>query len=104
MPIEKVLRAFAEDNFNDETYYPVSHGQTAMIKPLALVVKKPRSIFKRPFAKSELVVVAVLDDYVVKEKRNEFTENVNSAILKEENLEIGDEEEEEEEASIGAAR
>ena len=95
MSIEKVLRAFAEDNFNDEAYYPVSHGQTTLIKPLALVVKKPRSIFKRPFAKSEFIVIAVLNDYVVKEKREEFTENVNSAILKKENFEIEEEEEEE---------
>lgn len=102
MTIENVLRAFAEDNFNpDATYYPVSHGQTAIIKPLALVVKRPRSIFKRPFAKSDFIVTGVLHDYVVKEKIQEFTETVSATIIKEENLEIGDEEDEEEE---GASR
>ena len=95
MPIENVLRAFAEENFGDQNYFPVSHGQTTLIKPLALVVKKPRSIFKRPFVKSEFTVIAGLEDYVEKEKRQEFIETVNSAILKEEKLEVENDEEEE---------
>ncbi|XP_078358075.1 uncharacterized protein LOC144642850 [Oculina patagonica] len=100
MPIEKVLRAFAEENFDEDHYYPVCHGQTAMIKPLGIVVKKPRSIYKRPFGKSKFIVIAVLNDYVVKEKRQEFTETVNSTLKKEileieedENPEIEEEEE-----------
>ena len=89
MPIEEVLRAFAEENFSGgSNYYPVSHGETKSIKPLAIAVKKQRSVFKRPFAKSEFIVTAALDDYVVKDKREEFTEAVNSTLLKEGNLTI----------------
>ena len=101
MPIETVLRAFAEENFSDDHYYPVSHGETALIQPLGLVIKERRSIFKKPFAKSELKVIASLEDYVVTEKRQEFTETVNSTILKEENLIV---EEEDDEEVVGAAR
>lgn len=90
MPIEEVLRDFAEENFDGSNYYPVSHGQTQSIKPLALVVKKPRSVLKRPFAKSELIVIAALNDYVVKDKRGEFSELVSSTLLKEENLQIAE--------------
>ncbi|XP_020614215.1 uncharacterized protein LOC110052424 [Orbicella faveolata] len=90
MPIEEVLRAFAEQNFDGSNYYPISHGQTKSIKPLALVIKKRRSVFKRPFAKSEFIVIASLDDYVVKDKREEFTEIVSSTLLKEDNLKIAE--------------
>ena len=96
MPIEEVLRAFAEENFDGSNYYPVSHGETNSIKPLAVAVKKQRSVFKRPFAKSEFIVTAALDDYVAKDKREEFTEAVNSTLLKEANLEIIEDDAEEE--------
>lgn len=92
MPIEEVLRALAEENFDGSNYYPVSHGQTQSIKPLALVVKKPRSVLKRPFARSEFIVIAALNDYVVKDKRGEFSELVSSTLLKEENLRIAEDE------------
>ena len=88
MPLDEVLRAFAEENLDESSYYPVSHGQTKSIKPLALVVKKPRSVFKRPFVKSEFIVIAALDDYVAKEKRGEFTEAVSLTLVKEDNLKI----------------
>ena len=94
MPMDEVLRAFAEENLDDSNYYPVSHGQTKSIKPLALVLKKPRSMYKRPFAKSEFIVIAALDDYVVKEKREEFTEAVSSTLEKEDNLKIVEDDEE----------
>ena len=90
MPIEEVLRALAEENFDGSNYYPVSHGQTQSIKPLALVVKKQRSVLKRPFARSEFIVIAALNDYVVKDKRGEFSELVSSTLLKEENLRIAE--------------
>ena len=94
MPIEEVLRAFAEENFDGSNYYPVSHGQTKSIKPLALMVKRPRSVFKRPRAKSEFIIIAELDDYVVKDKRQEFTETVSSILKTEDNLVEDDAEDE----------
>ncbi len=104
MPIEKVLRAFAEENLDEDQYYPVCHGQAAMIKPLGLLVKKPIPIYKRPFAKKQLINIAVLENFVVKEKRQEFTETVNSIISKEGNLKKDGEEEEDVEEGIGSSR
>lgn len=88
MSIGKVLRAFAEENFDVNDYHPVSHRERTPIKPLALLVKKPRSIFKRPFGKTEFTVLALLEDYVLKDKKEEFIEAMSSTIVKEENLEI----------------
>ena len=88
MTIEEVLRAFAEENFDENDYHPVSHGERSSIRPLALVVKKPRPVFKRPFAKTEFTVLALLEDYVLKDKKEEFIEVMSSTIVKEENLEI----------------
>ena len=90
MPIEEVLRAFAEANFDENDYHPVSHGERKSIKLLALLGKKPRSVFKRPFAKTEFTVTAFLEDYVLKDKKEEFTKAMSSTIVKEENLEIAD--------------
>ena len=94
MPIEEVLRAFAEENFGeyDYEYHPVSHGERTLIKSLALLVKKPRSVFKRPFAKSKFTVIALLEDYVLEDKKEEFTKAMSSTIVKEENLEIVEDE------------
>lgn len=88
MPIEEVLRAFAEQNFAGSNYYPVTHGEPKWIKPLVVMVKKKKSVFKRPFAKSELIAIGALDNYIVKDKRKEFTEAVNSTLLKKGNLKI----------------
>ena len=88
MPIDNVLQVFAKENFNDKSYYPVSHGPTKSIKPLGLVVEIPRSVFKRPFTKSELIVTATLHDYVVRDKREELTEAVNQKLVKEDNLTV----------------
>ena len=94
MSIEEVLRAFVKENFGVNDYHPVSHGERTSIKPLALLVKKRRSIFKRPFAKPKFTVLASLEDYVLRDKKEEFTEAVSSAIVKEENLEIEEDDEE----------
>ncbi|KAL9982634.1 hypothetical protein ACROYT_G004703 [Oculina patagonica] len=73
-----------------------------MIKPLALVVKKRRPIFRRPYAKSEFIVTEVLENYVEEKKKQEFTKTVNKIISKEENpLELAEEEDEAE--AIGAS-
>ena len=59
-----------------------------MIKPLVVVVKKQRSVFNRPFAKSKFIALTALNNYVLEDKREEFTEAVNSTLLKEGNLKI----------------
>ena len=102
MSMEKVLRAFAEKNLAKNRYYPVSHGQTSLIKPLALAVKKPRSIFLRPFSKSELIVTAHLEDYLPKDKKEEFMKKVIPFIQKESDLGVSEETDQEE--GVGASR
>ena len=61
--IEEALRKFAQENFSHK-YYSVLHGETEKIQPLALVVKKSRPIWKRPFAKLEMIILADLAKYV----------------------------------------
>ena len=87
MTIEEVLRAFAKKIFDENDYHPVSQGERTSIRPLALVVKKPKSVFKRPFAKTEFTVLALLEDYILKDKKEEFIKVMSSTIVKEENLE-----------------
>ena len=61
--IEEAIRKFARDHFSHK-YFPVLHGETDKIQPLALVVKQKRPLWKRPFAKSELVIFTDFGRYV----------------------------------------
>ena len=61
--IEDAIRKFAQENFSHK-YFPVLHGETDKIQPLAMVVKQHRPIWKRPFAKSEIVILAGFERYV----------------------------------------
>jgi len=79
------LRRFAQENFSDK-YLPVLHGETENVKPLALVVKQRRSIWKRPFAKLEMVILAGLERYLESGAEEAFLESVKSKITKEEFL------------------
>jgi len=79
------IRRFAQENFSDK-YFPILHGETGNVKPLALVVKQRRSIWKRPFAKLEMVILAGLERYVVSGTEEAFLESVKSKITKEELL------------------
>ena len=80
--IEDSLRRFAQENFSD-TYFPVLHGETENVKPLALVVKRHRSIWKRPIAKLEIVILAGLERYVENATHEAFVESVTSKITEE---------------------
>ena len=75
------LRWFAQENFSDK-YFPILHGETGNVKPLALVVKQRRSIWKRPFAKSEMVILAGLEKYVESGAEEAFLESVKLKIKK----------------------
>lgn len=79
------IRRFAQENFSDK-YFPILHGETGNVKPLALVVKQRRSIWKRPFAKLEMVILAGLERYVESGTEEAFLESVKSKITKEELL------------------
>lgn len=103
--IEKLIRKFAVENFGDEEgslYFPVYHGKIQEIKPLVLLAKDTRSIWKRPFKKNELTVLAEMDTYVVDNKKEEFQVAVKENIKKEDCNVILQDEDEDEEDSEGA--
>lgn len=86
--IRKVLRALAEENFEDE-HYPVLHGaSTSDVKPFVLIVKKKRPIYKRPFTKAEFKIIAGLENYVKEEKKEDFLKAVNSKKQNQDYLEV----------------
>ena len=81
--IEEALRKFAQENFSHK-YYPALHGETEKIQPLALVVKRNRPIWKRPFAKLEMTILAELAKYVSSgEEVNKFHDSLKSKIKEE---------------------
>lgn len=96
--IRKVLQAFAEEHFGDH-YYPILHGaSTSDVKPFVLMVKKHRPFYKRPFKKSELKIIAGLENYVKEDKKQEFIDLLNSKKQTQVNLEIEEYDEDEESA------
>ena len=84
-----LLRKFARENFGDDKYLPVLHGETTITKPLALVIKRPRSIWKRPFAKQEITTLDLLEKYIVGDCRDTYVDDLKSKLIQEEVLEKG---------------
>ena len=85
--IDELLRMFARENFGGDKYYPVFHGETETTKPLALIIKRSRSIWKRPFSKLEMTILAGLEKYVENHNKEAHLEDVKSKIIQEEVLE-----------------
>ena len=85
----ELLRSFARENFGDDKYSPVLYGETKTTKPLALVSKRPRSIWKRPFSRQEIILLDELQKYVVRENKEAYLEAVKSNIIQEEVFEKG---------------
>ena len=81
--IEEAIKRFAQENFSHK-YFPVLHGETDKIQPLAVVVKKHRSIFKKPFAKSEIVILAGFDRYVENGAQKIVCQSISSETRDEE--------------------
>ena len=81
--LEKSLLKFAEENFSDK-YCASLYGETKRIRPLALIVKRHRSMFKRPFGKHELIILEGLEKYVEGERGAEFCKALNKIIAEEE--------------------
>ena len=86
--IIKVLQAFAEDNFGD-SYYPLHLGADN-IKPFVLMIKKKRSIWKKPFKKFEFKIIAGLEKYVKEDKKQEYFESVDAKKETQNNLEVAE--------------
>ena len=77
------LQKFAEDNFRGK-YSASIHGECTRIRPLALVVKRRRSTFKRPFGgKSELIILEGLEKYVEGGREEEFRKALNAVTTEE---------------------
>ena len=80
---EELLRKFSKENFDDANYMPFLHGHPEAWKPLSLVIKQKRPIWKRPFGKDELIILAGLEKYVSSDCEKEYLEAVKSKVIKE---------------------
>ena len=80
--LEKSLLKFAEENFSQK-YCVCLHGETKRIRPLGLIVKRHRSMFKRPFGKNELIILEGLEKYVEGEGEEKFCKALNKMITEE---------------------
>ena len=82
--LEKSLLKFAEENFSDQYCASLElHGENKEIRPLVLVVKRHRSMFKRPFGKSELMILEGLEKYVEGKGDEEFCKALSKMITEE---------------------
>ena len=81
--IVHAIKKFAQENFSHK-YFPVLLGESDKIQPLALVVTQHRPIWKRPFAKSEIVILAGFEKYVEDGAEETVQESITSKIQHEE--------------------
>ncbi|XP_068710961.1 uncharacterized protein [Montipora foliosa] len=87
--IEELFHKFTKENFGDPNYLTVLHGHSMTAKPLALLVKRKRPIWKRPFAKEEIKILAGLEKYVNSNHEEDYLKDVESKIKKEQLIEKG---------------
>ena len=80
--VEQALRAFAEQNFgaDGEEFYPVHQGNTEKVQILALMAKKPRNVFLRPFKADSFVLLGRIDTYMNRSKKEEYKNAVDRKI------------------------
>ena len=88
--IEELLRRFSRENFDDANYMPFLHGHSETAKPLSLMIKQKRSIWKRPFAKDEIIILSGLENYVSSDCEKEYLEAVKSKVIEEQVMEKGE--------------
>ena len=79
----KTLLKFAEENFEGK-YFAFLDGENKRIRPLELAVKRRRPLWKRPFAKNELINLEGLEKYVEGEGEEQFCRALNAIITEEE--------------------
>ena len=87
--IQELLRKFAKENFDDANYVPVLHGRSKTAKPLSLLIKKRRSIWKHPFAKDEIIILAGLEKYVSTDCEKEYMKAVKLKVIRQHEMEKG---------------
>ena len=81
--IEELLRRFSRENFGDGSYVPLLHGYSMKKKPLSLIIKRKRSIWKRPFAKDEIIFLAGLENFVSSDCEKDYLKAVKLKIIEE---------------------
>ncbi|XP_068744465.1 uncharacterized protein [Montipora capricornis] len=86
--IEELLYKFSKENFDDPNLISLLHGHSKPVKPLTLLVKRKRSIWKRPFGKKEIIILDGLEKYVDSNEKV-FLKDVESKITKEQLIEKG---------------
>ena len=62
---------------------PFLHGHSETTKPLSLMIKQKRPIWKRPFAKDEMTILASLEKYVSRDWEREYQYAVELNVIKE---------------------
>ncbi|XP_067035518.1 uncharacterized protein [Acropora muricata] len=87
--IAELLRKFSRENFGEVNYEPFLHGYSETAKPLSLIIKRKRSIWKRPFAKAEMIFLGDLEKFVSSDCKKDYTETVQSKIASEQKIEKG---------------
>ncbi|XP_015780315.1 PREDICTED: uncharacterized protein LOC107358209 isoform X1 [Acropora digitifera] len=85
--IEELLRKFSRENFDDANYVPLLHGHSETAKPLSLIIKRKRPIWKRPFAKDEMTFLAGLEKYVSNDCEKEYQDAFQLKMKKEQVIE-----------------
>ena len=87
--IEELLLKFSRENFNDPNYVPLLHGHSKTSKPLTLIIKQKRSIWKHPFAKDEMIIIGGLENFVPNDCEKECEEAIKLKVVHEQVMEKG---------------
>ena len=85
--IEELLRKFSRENFDDANYVPLLHGHSETAKPLSLIIKRKRPLWKRPFAKDEMTFLAGLEKYVSNDCEKKYQDAIKLKMNKEQVIE-----------------
>ena len=62
---------------------PFLHGHSETTKPLSLMIKQKRPIWKRPFAKDEMTILAGLEKYVSSDCEKEYQNAIKLMVIEE---------------------
>ena len=68
---------------------PLLHGRSETAKPLSLIIKRKRSLWKYPFVKDEIIFLAGLENFVSSDCKKEYQEAVKLKVIEKQVLEKG---------------
>ena len=78
--IEELLRRFARENFDDANYVPFLYGHLGTANPLSLIIKRKRSIWKRPLAKAEIIFLGGLEKFISSDSEKDYLEAIKLIV------------------------